>query len=76
MSTWNKIGTWSMLVIAIVVFMAAAFVLGSTIGTMYVLGSFELSFLEVGIICGGITSISVFVRCVKQLKSNAELAST
>ncbi|MDO6568163.1 hypothetical protein Q4561_13910 [Alteromonas sp. 1_MG-2023] len=75
MSTWNKIATWSVLVIALAVFIAAAFVLGSTIGTMYVLGAFELSILEVGIICGGITSISVFVRCVKQLKSNSELAS-
>ena len=65
-----------MLIVALLVFMAAAFVIGSTIGSMYVLGSFELSFLEVGIICGGITSISVFVRCVKQLKSKSELAST
>ncbi|MDO6575753.1 hypothetical protein [Alteromonas stellipolaris] len=76
MTKRNKIGTWSMLIVALLVFMAAAFVIGSTIGSMYVLGSFELSFLEVGIICGGITSISVFVRCVKQLKSNSELAST
>ncbi|MEP1446226.1 MAG: hypothetical protein ABJK37_08975 [Paraglaciecola sp.] len=68
MSKCEATGTWLMLVIAVVVFFAALFVLGSTIGRMFVKDSVELSIPQVGIICGGITSISVFVRCVKQLK--------
>ncbi|WP_342806036.1 MULTISPECIES: hypothetical protein [Alteromonadaceae] len=73
MYKWRKAATWSMLVIAIVVFMAAVFVLGSTLGRMLVLGEIELSIPQIGIICGGITSLSVFKRCVNKLKSRSEL---
>jgi len=76
MSKWRQLGTWLVLVIALVVFLAAIFVVGSTIGRMYVLGSIELSIPQIGIICAGITSVSVFVRCVKKLKSRSELAHT
>ncbi|WP_157586701.1 hypothetical protein [Pseudoalteromonas prydzensis] len=76
MSKWGKTATWLMLVIALVVFLAAVYVVGSAIGRMYVLGSIELSIPQIGIICSGITSVSVFVRCVKKLKSRSELALT
>lgn len=74
MSKWGVTGTWLMLVIAVVVFIAALFILGSTIGRMFVTGSVELSIPQIGIICGGITSISVFVRCVRQLKNRSKFA--
>lgn len=76
MSKWGKPATWLILVMAFAVFLAAVFVVGSAIGRMYVLGSIELSIPQIGIICGGVTSVSIFVRCVKQLKSRSDLART
>jgi hypothetical protein len=76
MSKWGKSVTWLMLVVALAVFLAAVYVAGSAIGRMYELGAIELSMFQIGIICGGVTSVSVFVRCVKQLKSRSELAHT
>ncbi|MBB1304824.1 hypothetical protein [Pseudoalteromonas sp. SR43-5] len=76
MSKWGMSATWLMLIIVFAVFLAAVFVVGSTIGKIYVLGSIELSIPQIGIICAGITSVSVFIRCVKKLKSRSELART
>lgn len=72
MSEWGKTATWLMLVTAIVVFLAAVFVIGSTIGRLFILGAIELSIPQIGIICAGVTSVSIFVRCVKKLKGRVE----
>lgn len=69
MSKLRRAGTWSMLAAAFAVAMAATFVVVSTVGRIFLFGSIELSIPQIGIICGGVTSIPVFVRCVKQLKS-------
>ena len=63
-SKWRKSVTWLILVIAIAVF-DYCILTGSAIGKVYVLVSIELSIPQIGIICDGITSVSVFVRCVK-----------
>ena len=76
MSKWEKPATWLMLIIAFVVFLAAIFAFSSVIGRMYVFGLVELSIPQIGIICAGVTSLSVFVRCVKQLKRQSELTCT
>ena len=76
MSSWGKAATWSMLVIALLVFIAATIVLGSTISKMFELGTIKLSIFQIGILCGGVTGLSVFVRCVKQLKNCSESART
>jgi hypothetical protein len=68
-SKWEKPAIWSALIIAFVTFLAAVYVIGSTLGRMYVLGEIELSIPQIGIICGGITAISVFVRGIKRLRS-------
>lgn len=72
MSEWGKTATWLILVTAIVVFLAAVFVIGSTIGRLFILGAIELSIPQIGIICAGVTSISIFVRCVKKLEGRVE----
>lgn len=72
MSKWGKTATWLMLVTAIVVFLAAVFVIGSTIGRLFILGAIELSIPQIGIICAGVTSVSIFVRCVKKLEGRVE----
>ncbi len=72
MSEWGKTATWLMLVTAIVVFLAAVFVIGSTIGRLFILGAIELSIPQIGIICAGVTSVSIFVRCVKKLEGRVE----
>ena len=72
MSNLKKTGTWLLLVIAAVAFIAAVFVLGSTLGSLYAAGSIEISFAQVGVLCGGIVAISVLVRCIKQIRNDAE----
>jgi hypothetical protein len=72
MSEWGKTATWLMLVTAIVVFLAAVFVIGSTIGRLFILGAIELSIPQIGIICAGVTSVSIFLRCVKKLEGRVE----
>jgi hypothetical protein len=72
MSKWGRTATWLMLVTAIVVFLAAVFVIGSTIGRLFILGAIELSIPQIGIICAGVTSVSIFVRCVKKLEGRVE----
>ncbi|RUP79534.1 hypothetical protein C7Y69_12170, partial [Alteromonas sp. KS69] len=72
MPEWGKTATWLMLVTAIVVFLAAVFVVGSTIGRLFILGAIELSIPQIGIICAGVTSVSVFVRCVKKLEGRVK----
>lgn len=74
MSQREKVTTWLMLVISFAVFIAATYIIGSLIGSLFITATVELSILQIGIICGGITAISVFIRCVKKLKSHAELA--
>jgi hypothetical protein len=72
MSEWGRTATWLMLVTAIVVFLAAVFVIGSTIGRLFILGAIELSIPQIGIICAGVTSVSIFLRCVKKLEGRVE----
>lgn len=72
MSKWGRTATWLMLVTAIVVFLAAVFVIGSTIGRLFILGAIELSIPQIGIICAGVTSVSIFLRCVKKLEGRVE----
>jgi len=72
MSEWGKTAMWLMLVTAIVVFLAAVIVIGSTIGRLFILGAIELSIPQIGIICAGVTSVSVFVRCVKKLEGRVK----
>ncbi|WP_278405585.1 hypothetical protein [Pseudoalteromonas ruthenica] len=76
MSQQEKVATWLMLVISCAVFIAATYTIGSLIGSLFITATIEPSILQIGIICGGITAISVFMRCVKKLKNNAELART
>lgn len=76
MSKWRMSATWLMLVIAFAVFLAAVFVVCSVTGRIYALEAIEISIPQIGIICAGVTSVSVIVRCIKQLKSRSELART
>ena len=58
------------LILAIV--LSLSFVVGSTIGRLFILGAIELSIPQIGIICAGVTSVSVFVRCVKKLEGRVK----
>ena len=71
MSNLKNTGTWLLLIIAAVAFIAAVFVIGSTLGKLYAVGSIELSLPQVGLLCGGIVAISLLVRCIKQLRNDA-----
>lgn len=58
-----------MLIIAFVVLLAALAVLGSTMGESFVTGAFSLSIPQVGSLCAGVSAFSIFLHCIKRLKS-------
>ena len=74
MSKWETIGIWVMIVVATVVIAGAIFTLGSIMGIVFIEGSAEFSFLQFGIIGGGIASTFLLVRNANQLKNSADHA--
>ncbi|AWL10705.1 hypothetical protein HMF8227_00197 [Saliniradius amylolyticus] len=76
MNKWEIAGVGAMLVLSVAVLIVAIFILGSAMGRFFVSGTVELSMLQFGVICGGVTAIATFVRCVKRLKRRFALART